>query len=86
MAQVVRLLDGSNHTFLSEKDAFDLVEKHMGSEMVEYLRDLIEETALLVQDASDESYEDLEEKYETLKEQYEALKEQYDDLRYERGW
>lgn len=76
MAHVLRLKDGSTHTCLSEKDFYELVEEQMGSEAREYLTEIVEDTALLVQEQAEEAYEEIEEKYEELKEKYEKERRQ----------
>lgn len=70
---VIKILDGSTHTILTERDFFDLVEERMGDEARAYLTDLIKEATLLVQEQADENYGELEERYEELKAKYKAL-------------
>ena len=67
---VIKLLDGSTRTVLTERDFYDLVEERMGDEARAYLEGIIKDTALLVQEQADENYGELEERYEELKAKY----------------
>ncbi len=44
MADVIQLSDGSIHTVFDERDALDLIDRHMGQEMRKWLEDRLSES------------------------------------------
>ncbi len=80
MAHTLKLKDGSVHTCLTEQGFYDLVGTYTGKEAMDYVRDIIADTALMAQQADQEEYEKLNEEYTELEEKYKALDEAYKEL------